>query len=169
MTIFTADDLAFSRDSKGIIRAGGFKIKTIFGNISPIMSIPGQMGSNDTILDNLAGDLAVPAGLLYLNTISPHQNILPSAVSNDEVAPNQLIDRLVDLMSPTDEKKLKMTRKMSHKKSTHKKSTHKKSTHKKSMHKKSTHNPQYKKTMQTKKQSTHVSRKQTRKSNTQNN
>ena len=50
-----------------------------------------------------------------LNTVTPQKN---NFSTDDEVAPNQLIDRLVDLMDPINEKKHKMTRKKRTKTST---------------------------------------------------
>lgn len=110
MTIFGDGDLALSKESDGTIRAAGYKLDTIFGgNMMPMSSFSTQGGetNKETILDKLQGDFAVPAGLLYLNTITPHTNI----VKDTEVAPNQLMDRLVDLMSPTEEKKQKILEK----------------------------------------------------------
>jgi hypothetical protein len=77
----------------------------------PMMSITSQMGgskSKNNILDSLTDGLAVPAGLFYLNATPPSQTI---SSTNNEVASNHLIDRLVDLMDPIDEKTRKMTRK----------------------------------------------------------
>ena len=152
MTIFGDGDLALSKESDGTIRAAGYKLDTIFGvNMMPMSSFPTQRGggrgetNKETILDKLQGDFAVPAGLLYLNTVSPHTNIVKDA----EVAPNQLIDRLVNLMSPTDEKKQKNTRKKMTKLSAKNKTAPKQSATKKS---------------QTKKNSNRTTRKQTHKS-----
>ena len=70
MTIFSGSDLAFYKDENGGMHAGGFKLDTIFNNDNmPMFSIPRQNGgdkSSNTILDNLAEGLAVPAGLFYL-------------------------------------------------------------------------------------------------------
>jgi len=112
MTIFSSEDLAFYKDATGGMHAGGFKLNTIFNNDNmPMMSVPSQIGggkSGNNILDGLTEGLAIPAGLFYLNT-APSQR--KSSSENDEVAPNQLIDRLVGLMDPMNEKKTKMTRK----------------------------------------------------------
>jgi len=112
MPIFSNDDLAFYKDNDGKMHAGGFKLNTIFNNNNmPMMSITSQMGgskSKNNILDSLTDGLAVPAGLFYLNATPPSQTI---SSTNNEVASNHLIDRLVDLMDPIDEKTRKMTRK----------------------------------------------------------
>ena len=116
MPIFSNDDLAFYKDNDGKMHAGGFKLNTIFNNNNmPMMSITNQMGgakSKNNILDSLTDGLAVPAGLFYLNTTPKSQTISPT---NNEVASNHLIDRLVDLMDPIDEKTHKMTRKKAQK------------------------------------------------------
>ena len=116
MTIFSSDDLAFYKDKNGGMHAGGFKLDTIFNNNNmPMISIQNQTGGNkssNNILDSLTDSHAIPAGLFYLNTVTPHHN---SISTNDEVASNHLIDRLVDLMEPMNEKKHKMTRKKAQK------------------------------------------------------
>ena len=112
MSIFSGDELAYSTDENGNMHAAGFKLNTIFNNTTKPISSISQMGggssSNNTLLDRLSNDIAVPAGLFYLNSITPQKNIIST---NDEVASTQLIDRLVDLMSPLDNKNPKTTRK----------------------------------------------------------
>ena len=126
MPIFSNEDLAFYKGVDGKMHAGGFKLNTIFNNNNmPMMSITSQMGgakSKNNILDSLTDGLAVPAGLFYLNAIPQPQTV---STSNNEVASNHLIDRLVDLMDPIDEKTRKMTRKKAQKHSKQKHSKQK--------------------------------------------
>ena len=112
MSIVPREDLAFYKDNNGRMHAGGFKLNTIFneGNM-PMISVSSQTGGNkssNNILDSLTDGHAIPAGLFYLNTVTPQKKFFST---DDEVAPNQLIDRLVDLMDPINEKKHKITRK----------------------------------------------------------
>ena len=159
MPIFSSGDLAFYKDNDGKMHAGGFKLNTIFNNNNmPMMSITSQMGgakSKNNILDSLTDGLAVPAGLFYLNTIPQPQTV---SASNNEVASNHLIDRLVDLMDPIDELPHKMTRKKAQK---HSKQKHSKQKHSKQKH--SAGNRESKYTAQTKKSREFASKNTTRK------
>jgi len=129
MPIFSSEDLAFYKDNDGKMHAGGFKLNTIFNNNNmPMMSVTSQMGgakSKNNILDSLTDGLAVPAGLFYLNAIPQPQTV---STSNNEVASNHLIDRLVDLMDPINENTRKMTRKKAQKYSNQKHSKQKQPT-----------------------------------------
>jgi len=159
MPIFSSEDLAFYRGGDGKMHAGGFKLNTIFNNNNmPMMSITSQMGgakSKNNILDSLTDGLAVPAGLFYLNAIPQPQNV---STSNNEVASNHLIDRLVDLMDPIDENTRKMTRKKVQK---HSKQKHSKQKH--SNQKQPTVNRESKYTAQTKKSRVLTNKNTTRK------
>jgi hypothetical protein len=159
MPIFSNEDLAFYKDNDGKMHAGGFKLNTIFNNNNmPMMSITSQMGgakSKNNILDSLTDGLAVPAGLFYLNTTPSSQTI---SSTNNEVASNHLIDRLVDLMDPIDEKTRKMTRKKAQK---HSKQKHSKQKH--SKQKQPAVNRESKYTAQTKKSREFASKNTTRK------
>ena len=123
MTILSSEDLAFYKDENGSMHAGGFKLNTIFNNNNmPMISVSSQEGGGkpkNNIFDSLTEGHAVPAGLFYLNSVTaPTQN---NNSANTDVAPNQLIDRLIDLMDPENDKKKKMTKKKGEKKQTDKK------------------------------------------------
>ena len=102
--VFGPDDLVIRKSDNGKYSAGGFNISNIIqSNPSPCVTLATHNeqtgGSNVAILDGLK-NLAVPAGLLYLQQ-SLSRNYLKS--DKDETISENLYNKLFNLASLSDE------------------------------------------------------------------
>ena len=109
--VLDSTDLVFTNDEQGNITAAGFKLDTIFNNVrAPITSVHNQIGDTvkGTMFDSLKTNFAIPAGLMLLNSTTKNHHIVES---DNNVATNQLIDRLHDLATVSKLSKRNTTRK----------------------------------------------------------
>lgn len=114
-----ANELVMIKNDKNIIQSGGYKIKSILKkyNVPPITSLntKNHNSKNSSPYDNkvssLYDDLAIPAGLLYLQNISKNFEInneinknsinVNKKLKKDEVINESLYDKLFKLASIT--------------------------------------------------------------------
>lgn len=124
---FGPEDLVFNKQD-GKIMSGGFLINNIFlNNDAPALKtnnadLDRQLGGSklDKNVSSIFKDLAVPAGLLYLQEKSvPHYR--PENYGSNEVVEDTLYDKLLKLAEPNSNKKKRQTKKGGGKSSKHNK------------------------------------------------
>lgn len=114
LEIFEGGDFVFTQDGAGEIMSGGYKINSFFLNQGkPIMT---TYNKNDQIGDNVSSpfeNLAIPAGLFYINTKVPKKNIDITSYeqfNNRKTAPDDIMDKLFALVE-VDKKRKRKTKK----------------------------------------------------------
>jgi hypothetical protein len=118
MLELSPSDLTVTRNSNGL-SAGGYHLNTFFSNEAPMKShTVGQSGGGDGSkdkfsLDGFSSHLAVPAGLSYIQNILEEQP-QHSHVEDIDVAPDSLIDKLMNLVAVNETRT--RTRRRQHKK-----------------------------------------------------
>jgi|TARA_Y100000385_G_scaffold277631_1_gene324869 hypothetical protein len=123
-----------NKDDKSIITAGAYTIDSCLmnNNCSPIRTFNTSNKQTGGNVSSLFQDLAVPAGLLYLqqNLLKNKNNLLTKQENNgdeNDYIPNTLFDKLIALADDNKKKsKSKLTRKQNKTKTTSKKGTKKK-------------------------------------------
>jgi|SaaInlStandDraft_6_1057023.scaffolds.fasta_scaffold117114_2 hypothetical protein len=121
-------DLTVTRNSNGL-SAGGYHLNTFFSKEAPMQShAVGQAGGGSGVkdvfsLEGISSHLAVPAGLSYIQNILQEQSH-HSHVEDMDVAPDALIDKLMNLVNVS-EKRTKTRRRQPKKKKNTKKTTKK--------------------------------------------
>lgn len=106
MSCITPNDLVFSKNSDGDLQSGGYKVNSVFlKNQIPIMTtlnspISQQKGGGVAhAVGDIFNDLAVPAGLLYIQqTYTPSNKY--DTIHQDKVASEGLYDKLLNLVTP---------------------------------------------------------------------
>jgi len=97
------NDLVFSEDKKGNIQAGGYMIKSTLLE----QGIPAIITNNKNMtggsVSSLFKDLAVPAGLLYLQQKIPTN---PYHEKHPEMMESSIYDKLLGLAGDKQERKL---------------------------------------------------------------
>ena len=114
---FGPEDLVFNKQD-GKIMSGGFLINNIFlNNDAPALKtnngeLDKQVGGYklDKNVSSIFKDLAVPAGLLYLQEKTiPHYR--PTNYGSNEIVEDTLYDKLLKLSEPDTNKKRRQTKK----------------------------------------------------------
>ena len=116
------NDLVFYND-KGKIKAGGFMIKnTLLEQRLPAMGINNKKNITGGSVSSLFNDLAIPAGLLYLqqNMTTNHYH-----EKHPEMMDNSIYDKLLGLAEDKQERKLTKKSKKSKPRKTRKKNNKK--------------------------------------------
>lgn len=117
LDLFDEGSFVFTENDKGEVVGGGYKIKSFFlqGGMPPMTTYnesPLLGGKVSTPFENLA----VPAGLFYINMRVPKKNIDDSNdqhYKNHEMASDEMIDKLYSLIE-VDKKRKRKTRKNIH-------------------------------------------------------
>jgi hypothetical protein len=112
--LFGGDDFVFTKDPEGGIVGGGYKIKSLFlqGEL-PIMTTINNHQQNGGKVSSPFENLAVPAGLFYVNMRVPKKYINKDSEENykpHETISDDMIDKLYALVE-VDKKRKRKTRK----------------------------------------------------------
>ena len=129
--IFNEGEFVFTKDENGKIIGGGYKINSFFleGGQNVMTT---QTGDNDGEQDggkvsSPFENLAVPAGLFYINTrIKKNNDVkLDEHYSNRKTAPDEMIDKLYALVEFDKKRKRKTKKHINKKNKTNKTNTRK--------------------------------------------
>jgi hypothetical protein len=109
--IFHEDDFVFTKNEKGEIVGGGYKINSFFlkGDISPMTTYNEQQQSGGNI-SSLFENLAVPAGLFYMNNKHSNKNKNNYDYKSHETVSDDIMDKLYSLVE-VDKKRKRKTKK----------------------------------------------------------
>ena len=111
---FGPEDLVFNKQD-GKIMSGGFLVNNIFLNRNESALKTNNASADKTQVGGTASsifkDLAVPAGLLFLQQKTPNHYRNTSAMGENEVVEDSLFDKLLKLSEPDDNKRKKQTKK----------------------------------------------------------
>jgi len=124
MDFFGGDDFVFTKDKQGNIVGGGYKIDSFFLREDvPIMTTINDETQNGGKVSSPFENLAVPAGLFYVNMRVPKKHVEThfGEYNNHETISDDMIDKLYSLIEA--DKKIKRKTKKYHK--TNNKKTHK--------------------------------------------
>lgn len=112
--IFNGDEFTFTLDSDGNVVGGGYKINSLFlqGGMAPMVTM-NKIDQNGGKVSSPFENLAVPAGLFYVNMRVPKKYI--DRVSEEHYKPHEtisdeIIDKLYSLVE-VDKKRKRKTRK----------------------------------------------------------
>ena len=89
----------------GNVMAGGFKVDTIYGNNSPLKTLNstpiGSGGTSQTggSVGEIVADLAVPAGLLFMQQNYPSKYKFET-ISHENAISDTMHDKLLSMVSP---------------------------------------------------------------------
>jgi hypothetical protein len=112
--IFNGGDFVFMKDEKGSIMSGGYKINSLFLEEDiPIMTTYNKMDQYGGKVSSPFENLAVPAGLFYINTkVSKKDSKTTSdnQFNNHKMAPDEIVDKLFSLIE-FDKKRKRKTKK----------------------------------------------------------
>lgn len=112
--IFEGNDFVFTKDQNGNVVGGGYKIKSFFlqGDIPPIKTY-NEIQQNGGKVSSPFENLAVPAGLFYVNMRVPKTDIEQKSEYHykpHEMASDEIMDKLYALVE-FDKKRNRKTRK----------------------------------------------------------
>jgi len=111
---FGTEDLVFNKQD-GKIMSGGFLINNIFLNGNEPALKTNNLSTDKSFVGGSASsifkDLAVPAGLLYLQQKSPQHYRQTSQLGESDVVEDSLYDKLLKLSEPDNNKKKKQSKK----------------------------------------------------------
>ena len=98
MSILNEKDFVYTRDDDGNVQSGGYKIESLLLEkgipIKPSSQQIKQKGGGTVV--NVLADLAVPAGLLYMQqNVTKHYD-----TKNYSTVPVDLYDKLIELSKP---------------------------------------------------------------------
>lgn len=116
MDFFGGDDFVFTQDQNGAIVGGGYKIKSFFlQGGTPIMTTinSNTFEQNGGKVSTPFENLAIPAGLFYVNMRVPKKNIERESTEHykpHETISDDMIDKLYSLVE-VDKKRKRKTRK----------------------------------------------------------
>ena len=86
------------------IKSGGYSVKSILlnKNSPALTTFNKQHGGNNSNnkVSNILHDLAVPAGLFYMNKNTNINNINPVTINNDNTLSDSIHDQLLELLEP---------------------------------------------------------------------
>ena len=105
MSCITPNDLVFSKNSDGGLQSGGYKVNSVFlKNQVPIMTTLNSPrsqkgGAVAHAIGDIFSDLAVPAGLLYMQQAYTPSNKYDT-IHQDKVASESLYDKLLNMVIP---------------------------------------------------------------------
>lgn len=111
--LFDGPDFVFTQDpTDGNIMGGGYKIKSFFlqGGISPMVTYNTPSEQLGGKVSSPFENLAVPAGLFYINMRAPNKNTSNQHYKSHEMASDEMIDKLYELVE-VDKKRKRKTRK----------------------------------------------------------
>lgn len=112
--IFDVGDLILTKNKEGKIISGGYKINSFFleGDM-PLMTTYNKIDQYGGKVSSPFENLAVPAGLFYMNTRLPKKDIEISSeqqFNEHKMAPDEMIDKLFTLIE-FDKKRKRKTKK----------------------------------------------------------
>jgi len=111
---FGPEDLVFNKQD-GKIMSGGFLVNNIFLNRNESALKTNNASTDKSQVGGTASsifkDLAVPAGLLFLQQKTHNHYRNTSAMGENEVVEDSLFDKLLKLSEPDDNKRKKQTKK----------------------------------------------------------
>ena len=115
---FDEGSFVFTENEKGEIVGGGYKIQSFFlqEGISPMTTYNDLTGGNDLIGGKVSTpfeNLAVPAGLFYINMQVPKKNMdntIDEHYNNHKTASDEMINKLYSLIE-VDKKRNRKTKK----------------------------------------------------------
>ena len=111
--IFNGGDFVFTQDGGGEFISGGYKINSSFlGGEQALMTTFNDGNQDGGKVSSPFENLAVPAGLFYINTrIKKNNDVkLDEHYSNRKTAPDEMIDKLYALVE-FDKKRKRKTKK----------------------------------------------------------
>jgi hypothetical protein len=111
--LFDGGDFVFTTNKDGEYIGGGYKINSIFlnNNTSPIITI--NTNTNEYTGGKVSSpfeNLAVPAGLFYVNMHVPKKNEKEQHYKNHDIISDDIMDKLYSLVE-FDKKRKRKTRK----------------------------------------------------------
>ncbi len=116
VNFFGGDDFVFTKNDKGEFIGGGYKINSFFLNDDmPVMTTYNsgeQIGSGCNVSSPFE-NLAVPAGLFYVNTKISKKNVditHSEQINGHKMAPDEMMDKLFALIEH-DKKRKRKTKK----------------------------------------------------------
>lgn len=130
--LFEGDDFVFTQDKDGNVIGGGYKVKSYFlqGGISPMTTYNSEQNEqnkqneqneqNGGKVSSPFENLAVPAGLFYVNMRIPKKDFERDSVEHykpHQLASDEMIDKLYALVE-VDKKRKRKTRKFDRKHNT---------------------------------------------------
>ena len=116
VNFFGGHELVVTKDSEGNIIGGGYKIDSFFLNGDmPVMTTynSGEQIGSDCNVSSPFENLAVPAGLFYVNTKISKKNVditHSEQINGHKMAPDEMMDKLFALIEH-DKKRKRKTKK----------------------------------------------------------
>jgi hypothetical protein len=109
--IFNGGELVFTKNSDGSVIGGGYKITSewLEGGMSPILTLNGSEQNGGKVSSPFE-NLAVPAGLFYVNMRVSKKNMENTQYKRHDTIPDDMIDKLYSLVE-FDNKRKRKTRK----------------------------------------------------------
>jgi hypothetical protein len=112
---FNGEDFVFTRNSDtGEFIGGGYKINSFFlKDDMPVMTTYNNSDQSGEKVSSQFENLAVPAGLFYINTRVPKKNVelsFDEHFNNHKMAPDEIMDKLFTLIE-VDKKRKRKTKK----------------------------------------------------------
>ena len=97
MSLGPNDLVIYNKD--GEVMAGGFKVETIYGDNSPLITLNSSNNQNGGSVGEIFADLAVPAGLLFMQQTFPNKYKFET-ISHENAISDSMHDKLLSMVSP---------------------------------------------------------------------
>ena len=112
--IFDEGDFVMTQNDEGKIVGGGYKINSVFLREGiPVMTTYNQIDQAGGKVSSSFENLAIPAGLFYINTNKTktnHENTCEQHFNERKMAPDEIMDKLFSLIE-VDKKRKRKTKK----------------------------------------------------------
>ena len=112
--IFDEGDFVMTQNDEGKIVGGGYKINSFFLQKGiPVMTTYNQIDQAGGKVSSSFENLAIPAGLFYINTNKTktnHENTCEPNFNERKMAPDEIMDKLFSLIE-VDKKRKRKTKK----------------------------------------------------------